>query len=138
MTDHTEEDRQRLILEASRFVDAFREWNASQEPDWGPLHDALPIKHCDGFMWMFRVVWSGELIQVYKHGITRRSLHLDNSGHAYLYRGDRYEEVPVGDAVDRVFEDIEEMGYTRETPYTEEYRREKYRRAGEAGWTVIA
>jgi hypothetical protein len=130
-------DQQRLILEASRFVDSFREWSASQEPDWDPLHEALPIEHCDGFMWMYRVAWMGELIEVYKHGITRISLHLDHSGHAYLYRGDFYEEIPVKDSVDRVFEDIEEMGFTRDTAYTEEYRLEKHRRARELGWTII-
>ncbi|MCL1594132.1 MAG: hypothetical protein M3132_07280, partial [Actinomycetia bacterium] len=71
------------------------------------------------------------------HGITRCSLHLDHSGHAYLYRADRYTKIPVSAAIDLVFKDIEEMGYTRETPYTEEYRDEKYRRAREAGWTII-
>ncbi len=137
MTEHTDEDQQRFILEASRFLDSYREWNASQEPDWDPLHEALPIEHCDGFMWMYRVDWEGELIEVYKHGITRTSLHLDHTDHAYLYRGDFYEEIPVKIAVDRVFEDIEEFGFTRETPYTEEYRREKHRRAREMGWTVV-
>lgn len=133
-----EEDCQHLVLEAGRFVDAFREWSATQEPDWDPLHDAMPIEHCDGFMWMYRVAWKGEIIEVYKHGITRMSLHLDHTGHAYLYRGGPYEEIPVKDAVDRVFEDIEEMGFTRETPYTREYRDEKHRRTRELGWDVIA
>ncbi len=138
MIDDAEEDRQHFILEASRAIDAFRERNASQEPDWYPLHDAVPIEHCDGFMWMYRLAWKREVIEVYKHGITRRSLHLDHSGHAYLYRRNRYKEIPVGEAVDRAFEDIEKFGCTRETPYTEEYRREKYRRASEAGWTIIS
>lgn len=138
MTDDAEEDRQRFILKASRAVDLFHEWSASQEPDWDPLHDAVPIEHCDGFMWMYRLAWKNEVIEVYKHGITRRSLHLDHTGHAYLYRRDWYEEIPVDEAIDRVFEDIEEMGCTRQTPYTEEYRREKYRRAREAGWTIIS
>lgn len=137
MTEHTDEDQQRLILEASRLLDSYREWSAAEEPDWDPLHQALPIEHCDGFMWMYRVGWEGEVIEVYKHGITRMSLHLDHSGHAYLYRGDYYEEIPVTDAVDGVFEDIEEMGFTRKTPYTEEYRREKHRRARDLGWTII-
>jgi len=131
MTDDAEKDRQRFILKASRAVDAFREWSASQEPDWDPLHDAVPIEHCDGFMWMYRLAWKNEVIEVYKHGITRRALHLDHTGHAYLYRGDRYEDIPVDEA-------IEAMGCTRQTPYTEEYRREKYRRAREAGWTIIS
>jgi len=137
MTEHSDEDQQRFILQASRLLDSYREWNAAQDVDWDPLHEALPIEHCDGFMWMYRVAWKTDVIEVYKHGITRRSLHLDHSGHAYLYRGDFYEQIPVTEAVDRVFEDIGEMGFTRETPYTQEYIREKHRRARELGWTII-
>ena len=142
MTDKTEEDRQRLILEASRAVDGYHDWAASQEPDWDPLHDAVPIEHCNGFMWMYRVVWMDEVVEVYKHGITRQSIHLDHSGRAYLYRyrlgRDRFEELPVDDAVDGVFRDIEKMGYSRETPYDEAYRLEHYRKAREMGWTIVS
>jgi hypothetical protein len=137
MAENTDEDQQRFILEMSGLLDSFKEWNNAQEVDWDPLHDALPMEHCDGFMWMYRVEWEGEVIEVYKHGITRGWLHLDHSGHGYLYRGGFYEEIPVKKAVDLVFKDIEKMGFSRETPYTEEYRREKYRRARELGWTVI-
>ena len=137
MSQQSDEDQQRFILETSRFLDSYRDWSSAQEIDWDPLHDALPMEHCDGFMWMYRVTWKTEVIEVYKHGITRMSLHLDHSGRAYLYRGDGYEEIPVKDAVDRVFDDIERMGFSRETPYTEEYRRDKYRRAREMGWTII-
>jgi hypothetical protein len=142
MEDHTEEElteeeRQQFILEMSRVLDEFRERCASFEPDWGPLHDALPLKHCDGFMFMYRDEWDGRVIEVYKHGITRRWLHLDHDGCGYFYSRGGYIEVPVVEAVDYVFEDIEEMGITRKTPYTEEYRRQKHKKAREMGWTVI-
>jgi hypothetical protein len=137
VADLNDEDQQRMILKVSRMLDDYRSWVATQEIDWDPLHDALPMKHCNGFMWMYRVEWEGSVIEVYKHGITRRSLHLDHDGRAYLYRRDGYLEIPVKEAVDRVFEDLEEWGLSRETPYTEEYRREKYRKAREHGWTVI-
>ena len=137
MAEYTEEEHQAFILEVSRRLDEFRDSIASIEPDWGPLHAALPLKHCNGFMFMYRDEWAGAVIEVYKHGITRRSLHLDHDGRAYVYRRDGYLEVPVVDAVDYVFEDIEEMGFTRKTPYTEEYRRQKYKKAREMGWTVI-
>lgn len=136
-TNDQHPERQRLILEASRAVDAVRKQHASLEPNWDVLHDAVPIEHCDGFMWMSRVVWKAEVIEVYKHGITRRSLHLDHSGNAYRYRRGRFAKIPVGIAVERVFMGIEEQGWTRETPYTEEFRREKYRMLCEAGWTII-
>ncbi len=135
---NTEEERQQLILEIGHLLDGLRTEDAAREADWNPLHDVLPLEHCDGFMWMNRIDWEGRAIEVYKHGITRRSLHLDHDGRAYLYRSGEWAEVPVSVAVDHVFEDIEEMGCTRETPYTEEYRGEKYRRARELGWTVIA
>ncbi len=138
MTDISEEERQRLILDLSRKVDAFRDEYLSGEPDWDPLHAALPMKHCDGFMWMYRTEWSGETIEHYKHGITRRYLHLDHSGHAYLYRPDEYIETTPGIAVEFVFAGIESMGATRETGYNEAYIREKHRKMREMGWTVIS
>ena len=133
----TEEERQGIILEMSRVMDQMRDRIATHEPDWDPLHGALPLKHCGGFMYMYRDEWEGAVIEVYKHGITRRSLHFDHDGRAYFYRRKGYLEVPVAVAVDYVFEDIEEMGITRETPYTKEYRDEKHRKAREMGWTII-
>jgi hypothetical protein len=138
MTDLNEEERQKLILELSRRVDAFKEEFLSGEPDWGPLHEAVPMKHCDGFMWMHRTEQDGETIEHYKHGITRRYLHLDHSGHAYLYASHRYVETPVGIAVELVFADIGLLGATRETPYNEAYIRKKHRELREMGWTVIS
>ncbi len=138
MTATNEEDRQRFILEISRKMDAIREEHLSDEPDWDPLHAALPMKHCNGFMWMYRVPWNDETIEAYKHGITRRYLHLDHSGRAYLYRPDEYVETPVGIALELVFADLASMGATRETPYNEEYVREKHRKAREMGWTIIS
>ncbi|MFV9673626.1 MAG: hypothetical protein ACNYZH_10400 [Acidimicrobiia bacterium] len=133
-----EEERQRFILEISRKMDALREDFLSGEPDWDPLHAVLPMEHCDGFMWMYRTELESEIIEHYKHGITRRYLHLDHSGHAYLHREGRYIETLVGIAVEIVFADLTSMGATRETAYNEAYVLEKHRKAREAGWTVIS
>ena len=138
MTAINEEDRQELILELSRKMDAFREEHLSDEPDWDPLHAVLCTEHCAGFMWMHRTDWRGETIQHYKHGITRRYLHIDHSGHAYLYSNGEYVETPVGIAVEIVFADITSMGATRETAYNETYVLEKHRKAREMGWTIIS
>lgn len=138
MTHVSEEESQRLILDISRKLDAISETVLVGDSDWDPLHDVLPMKHCNGFMWMYRSTWNEETVEVYKHGITRRYLHLDHNGRAYEYHSDRYVEIPVDDAVDHVFENIEEMGATRETRYNEEYVREKHRRARELGWTIIS
>lgn len=138
MTDINEEERQRFILEIRRKMEALREDFFSGEPDSDPLHAVLPMGSCDGFMWMYRTGLGGETIEHNKHGITRRYLHLDHSGHAYLYGDGAYVETPVGIAVEIVFADITSMGATRETAYNEAYVLEKHHKAREAGWTVIS
>ena len=47
------------------------------------------------------------------------------------------EELKQDGLIERVFEEIEEMGWTRETAYNEEFVAEKHRQLREAGWTVI-
>ncbi|MCA1709667.1 MAG: hypothetical protein LC808_42880, partial [Actinobacteria bacterium] len=80
----------------------------SNEPDWKPLEMVLPMKWCDGFMYMG--CFNG--VHEYKHGLTRRTLALDADGHSYRYdsKNDRHVEIPLDLAIDRVYEDIEEMG----------------------------
>ncbi|MEN8235141.1 MAG: hypothetical protein ABFR89_09500 [Actinomycetota bacterium] len=139
MTDVSEEERQKLILDISRKMDAIREECLSGEPDWDPLQAAIPLKHCSGFMWMYREEWEdGTTIEVYRHGITRNWLHLDHDGRGYLYRDGDYIEIPVGVAVELVFADIGLLGATRETAYDDAYIREKHRKMREMGWTVIS
>lgn len=52
------------------------------KPDWKPLVDKLGTERCVGFMFMGRV--NG--INLYKHGIARKYLNLDDSGQCYVYR----------------------------------------------------
>jgi len=57
-------------------------------PNWKPLEDKLGRERCVGFMYMGRV--NG--INLYKHGIARTYLHLDDQGRCYMRRSDsRYE-----------------------------------------------
>lgn len=49
-------------------------------PNWKPLVAKLGKKRCVGFMFMGRV--NG--INLYKHGITRMYLNLDDSGECYV------------------------------------------------------
>jgi len=73
-----------------------------EHPDWGPLIELAP-EHVDDFMWMFEVeLENGVRLHAYKHWETRRYLHLDHSGRAFVYLWDenlaadddgRYEEV---------------------------------------------
>lgn len=54
-------------------------------PDWEPLLE-LAAEHADEFMWMFEVeLESGLRLHAYKHVETRRYLHLDKEGRAFVY-----------------------------------------------------
>jgi hypothetical protein len=63
-------------------------------PDWEPLLEQARILVGD-FMWMFSVeLEDGRRLQAYKHIWTRRYLHLDGDGGAYVYTDDdRYQQV---------------------------------------------
>ncbi len=124
-------------LAISRVVDQVAEEFLGDEPDWKPLHVVLPLSWCDGFMWMYRLEQGSAVLEHYKHGITRRYLVIDQTNRTYRYNGESYDQIPVAVAVDRVFEGLEDMGWTRETRYDEEFVAEKHRQWREAGWTVI-
>ena len=49
------------------------------EPNWKPLENRLGAARCAGFMFMGRV--NG--INLYKHGISRSYLYLDDDGNCY-------------------------------------------------------
>ena len=49
------------------------------EPNWKPLENRLGAARCGGFMFMGRV--NG--INLYKHGISRSYLYLDDDGNCY-------------------------------------------------------
>src|SRR5260370_37266774 len=53
------------------------------EPNWKPLEQKLGKKRCAGFMFMGR----GIGINLYKHGIARIHLNLDDLGRCYGSRG---------------------------------------------------
>lgn len=52
-------------------------------PNWKPLERKLGKKRCAGFMFMGRV--NG--VNLYKHGIARIYLNLDDFGRCYVARG---------------------------------------------------
>lgn len=65
-----------------------------QKPNWDPLLDLAPDEIGD-FMWMFEVeLESGLRLHAFKHIETRRYLHLDTEGRAFVYQEpDLYREV---------------------------------------------
>lgn len=55
------------------------------KPEWGPLLE-LAAEHIDDFMWMFEIeLESGLRLHAYKHIETRKYLHLDREGRAFVY-----------------------------------------------------
>lgn len=130
------EDHEQVLL-VSRLIDIWAEKNLSGEPDWGPLERALPIAWCHGFMWMQRVDHDGIQIELYKHGITRRYLNLDQNARAFRFTGGGYVEIPLSEAIELAFDGIEEMGWTRETSYDDDFVARRCQGLKDAGWTVI-
>jgi hypothetical protein len=66
----------------------------SDLPHWEPLLKLAP-EIIDDFMWMFGVeTEDGRRLQAYKHYWTRRYIHLDDTGCAFVYMDDdRYKQV---------------------------------------------
>jgi len=120
------------------------------EPDWAPLERVLPLAHCAGFMWMgWAVPPNGPPIAQYKHGITRRYLHLDETGNAYRYlpspelsQCGSHVRIPLERAIDEAFDGLEHMHGVnacdpRGTPYDDAFRRARNDALRRAGFTVV-
>jgi hypothetical protein len=75
----------------------------SKDPEWEPLLKLAP-EVIDDFMWMFEAeLEDGHRVQAYKHYWTRRYLHLDEIGRAFVYtEDDRYKQVGVAWLLDKV------------------------------------
>jgi len=79
------------------------------DPVWEPLVAAVGGHHAVWFMWMCEVeLVDGTRVHVYKHSSTRRSLHLDEDGRAFVYLGDKqYREIDPEIIIDLVLNDFE-------------------------------
>jgi hypothetical protein len=97
---------------------------------WKPLERKLGKKRCAGFMFMGRV----NRINLYKHGIARMYLNLDDSGECYLYRGTSgFEKADFDTELRRIDQAVAELGETMETAYDESYIARKEQALEEAG-----
>ena len=84
------------------------------EANWRPLDTRLGRKRCVGFMYMGRV--NG--INLYKHGITRTYLNLDDEGNCYIVTGSRcYSLVDFELELKKLEETLKGLHATLETPY---------------------
>ncbi|HEY4280755.1 MAG TPA: hypothetical protein VGM91_21230 [Conexibacter sp.] len=114
-----------------------------EEIDWKPLERALPRAWLGGWMFMGYIDGpAGDPLHAYKHGITRRCLHLriqDGRLEAYRScgRGVPYAPAVLEEEIEDAYATIERNGATRETAYNEAYVTDTERRFAEAGWSVI-
>ena len=123
----------------ARILDRFREEHLRGEPDWKPLESALPAEWCGGFMWMSRFAQGETVIELYKHGITRRYLNLDQKGSAWQYDSEArtYRPEPLPVAIESVYRDIERLGAERSTVYDAAYITACNRKLRDLGWEVV-
>jgi hypothetical protein len=100
------------------------------EPNWKPLVDKLGEKRCAGFMFMGRM--NG--INMYKHGIARIYLNLDDQGRCYLCREKwHFQETDFTVELTRLEATLAELGATLESAYDEAYIEQKRRALQKAG-----
>jgi len=92
------------------------------EPNWKPLVDKLGEERCVGFMFMGRV--NG--INLYKHGIARMYLNLDDRGQCYVGREKWcFEMADFNARLARIKGALSELGETLESVYDESYIEQK-------------
>src|SRR4029077_11078206 len=88
------------------------------EPNWTPLERKLGAKRCAGFMFMGRV--NG--VNLYKHGIARMYLNLDDSGQCYVYRTHcKFEKADFASVLAKLEAALVDLGETLESVYDESY-----------------
>jgi len=100
------------------------------EPNWKPLIAKLGDKRCVGFMFMGRV--NG--INLYKHGMVRMYLNLDDRGRCYRFI-DRwhFEETDFAAELARIEAALSKLDETLESVYDENYIARKRKALRSAG-----
>jgi hypothetical protein len=100
------------------------------EPNWKPLVDKLGEKRCAGFMFMGRM--NG--INLYKHGIARLYLNLDDRGQCYVCREKwRFETADFDAELAKLEAALAELGETLKSVYDESYIEQKRKALQQAG-----
>jgi hypothetical protein len=105
------------------------------EVNWKPLEAKLGASRCVGFMYMGSV--NGK--HVYKHGITRGYLYLDDNGHCFTRVGrGGFEEADWDRELAKMENDLRALGATLETPYDDAFIAGKRRALLEAGVRLVS
>ncbi|MCI0622106.1 MAG: hypothetical protein L0387_10635 [Acidobacteria bacterium] len=102
--------------------------------NWRPLEDKLGTNRCAGFMYMGRA--NG--VNLYKHGIARMYLNLDDSGACYVYQGHAtYEKADFALELAKLEASLAELGESLESVYDDSYKARKEKALQEAGISLL-
>lgn len=124
-------------------LDRFQAEFVGVDPNWQPLERLLPEDWLGGWMFMQGGLGLNGDIICYKHGITRKSLHVDSSGKTYNWHYSEtnpkgiYTPVDPIEAVLAAYRGIENMGCTPSTIYDSDYIQRRNEALSEAGYTVV-
>jgi hypothetical protein len=106
------------------------------EPNWKPLENRLGAARCTGFMFMGRV--NG--INLYKHGISRSYLNLDDDGNCFIAgKLGCYLATDFDQELLKLEECLKGLGASLETSYDERFiaqKREVLRQHGVSLLTI--
>ena len=106
------------------------------EPNWKPLENRLGAARCAGFMFMGRM--NG--INLYKHGISRSYLRLDDDGNCYAAgKPGFYLPADFEQELSKLEKRLKSLGATLETSYDESFiaqKREALRQHGVSLLTI--
>ena len=104
------------------------------EANGKPLESRLRRKRCAGFMYMGRV--NG--INLYKHGITRTYLNLDDEGNCYTGTGSGcYSLVDFVFELKKLEETLKGLHATLETPYDDVFTVRKRKELRQRGVSLL-
>jgi hypothetical protein len=104
------------------------------EANWKPLELRLGRSRCVGFMYMGRV--NG--INLYKHGISRTYLNLDDEGHSFVKRRPGcYIQVDFELELERLEKVLKSLQATLETTYDELFIARKRQALRELGISLL-
>ena len=104
------------------------------EANWKPLEMQVGRARCVGFMFMGRM--NG--INLYKHGIARTYLNLDDAGNCFVHRGKGiFAEADFSDELRKLEATLTEQGETLTTPYDDAYIARKTRALERAGIPIL-
>ncbi|MCU1297446.1 MAG: hypothetical protein JWO91_1724 [Acidobacteriaceae bacterium] len=100
---------------------------------WKPLEEKLGKRRCVGFMYMGRM--NG--VNLYKHGMSRTYLNLDDLGQCYVWTGNsHYERVDFATELAKLEAALARIGETLESVYDEAYMAKKDAALKKAGFSV--